>query len=152
MAIQVCEKRGKMIIRCMMLNDYEKVYRLWVETPGVGLRSRDDAEPGIRKFLKRNPDTCFVAEEGDLIIGAILGGHDGRRGCIYHAAVSPGCRRQGIGRALVLAVIDAMRREQISKISLVAFADNRDGNAFWQSIGFNLRNDLLVRDLDIADN
>ena len=86
-------------IRQMAIEDYELVYDLWIHTPGMGLNTADDSKEGIARYLKRNPTTCFVAESGDKVVGALLAGHDGRRGYLYHAAVLPGFQRQGIARA-----------------------------------------------------
>jgi ribosomal protein S18 acetylase RimI-like enzyme len=135
----------------MIMADYPAVYALWKTLPGIGLRTLDDSEEGIRAFLKRNPRTCFVAEadtsgEGRAMAGVILSGHDGRRGFIYHAAVREQNRGKGLGKALVQAVEDAMGREGIHKIALVAFKDNEAGNRFWEARGFSPRDDLVYRD------
>ena len=86
-------------IRQMAIEDYELVYDLWIHTPGMGLNTADDSKEGIARYLKRNPTTCFVAESGNKVVGALLAGHDGRRGYLYHAAVLPEFQRQGAGRA-----------------------------------------------------
>jgi ribosomal protein S18 acetylase RimI-like enzyme len=129
----------------MTIADYPAALQLWTSMGGVGLRSLDDSEAGIRRFLERNPRTCFAALRGEVLRGLILSGHDGRRGYIYHAAVKPEYRRQGIGKALVAAVEEAMIREGIHKLALVVFADNPGGNAFWEGQGFSLREDLRYR-------
>jgi ribosomal protein S18 acetylase RimI-like enzyme len=129
----------------MTTEDYERVYALWASMPGVGLNDTDDAKAGIARFLKRNPASCFVAEDGDRLAGTILAGHDGRRGHIYHLAVHPDFQRQGIGRALVRAALDALRDEGITKAMLVVFQANRGGNEFWEAQGFTTRNDLIYR-------
>lgn len=134
-----------MRIRLMTMEDYPEVFQLWTGIEGVGMRSLDDSEGGIRAFLERNPRTCFVACDGDHIAAVILGGHDGRRGHIYHAAVKPEYRRQGLGKALVKAVEEAMGREGIHRLALTAFAANARGNAFWEALGFSLRPDLVYR-------
>ena len=90
-----------MIIRLMALSDYEQVYQLWLSCAGMGLNNLDDSREGIERFLKRNPETCFVAEKDEKIIGVIIAGNDGRRGYIYHTAVNPDYRKQGIGKKLV---------------------------------------------------
>ena len=135
-----------MIIRKMTIEDYDRVYALWESCTGMGLSSVDDSREGIEKYLKRNPQTCFVAEKDGVLVGAILGGHDGRRGHISHAAVRPDCRLQGIGKALSDAVLEAMKAEGIIKVNFVAFARNEEGNAFWEHLGFKAREDLVYRD------
>jgi ribosomal protein S18 acetylase RimI-like enzyme len=133
----------------MLMEDYNQVYRLWTNTEGMGLRQFDDSYEGIERFLKRNPRTNYVAEADNEIIGVILGGHDGRRGHIYHTAVRIDYRGKGIGKALVSEVLSSMQKEAINKVALVVFTANETGNRFWQSIGFTERNDLIYRDLTI---
>ena len=99
-----------MEIRNMQLDDYNRVYALWLSCPGMGLNNLDDSQEGIKKYLARNPDTCFVAVEQGCIIGAILAGHDGRRGYISHTAVSPTHQRQGVGKQLVEAALNALMK------------------------------------------
>ena len=74
-------------VRAMKKEDYQKVYRLWKTIKGFGIRSMDDSREGICRFLQRNPTTSMVAEAKGEIVGAILCGHDGRRGCFYHVCV-----------------------------------------------------------------
>lgn len=140
-----------MEIRLMSIEDYDEVYRLWKNTEGVGLRSLDDSQEGIRNFLQRNPSTNFIAQENHEIIGVILCGQDGRRGYIYHTTVKENYRGQGVGKALVSAVIAALKKEGINKVALVAFAANESGNKFWESLGFAQRNDLVYRDFNINE-
>lgn len=141
-----------MEIKLLMLEDYDKVYQLWTSTKGMGMRSLDDSFDGIEKFLKRNPTTNFIAQVEDKIVGVILCGHDGRRGYIYHTAVNSDYRGNGIGKKLVNTVIEALRKEKINKVALVVFDSNDLGNAFWQSLGFDKRNDLVYRNLSINEN
>ena len=135
--------------RVMTIDDYDAVYDLWINTPGMGLNTTDDSREGIDRFIKRNPTTCFVAENEGKVIGVILSGNDGRRGYIYHTAVLPQYRRQGVGRALVDNAMSALEREGINKTALVVFGRNETGNAFWEKIGFTKRDDLNYRNRNI---
>lgn len=138
-------------IRTMTIEDYDGVYELWINTPGMGLNATDDSREGINKYLKRNPTTCFVAEDNGKIIGVILSGHDGRRGYIHHTAVLPDHRNQGIARKLVDNAMNALDKEGINKVALVAFEKNEIGNGFWEKIGFTVREDLLYRNKNIHE-
>ena len=131
-----------MKIQTMTINDYEDVYSLWTNTPGVGMRSVDDSKQGIEKFLNRNPTTNFVAVDDDKIVGVILSGHDGRRGYIYHTAVDIKFRGQGIGTKLLESVYGALEKEGVTKAALVVFTNNEIGNSFWKTKGFEKRIDL----------
>lgn len=138
-------------IRLMTLADYYAVYTLWTTTAGMGLRSLDDSKEGIAKFLLRNPNTNFVACSDGAIIGVILSGHDGRRGYIYHAAVTPYHRAQGIGTQLVDTALNALKNEGINKVALVVYENNTIGNDFWQRVGFDARPDLVYRNKSINE-
>lgn len=139
-----------MIIRKMLIEDYEAVYRLWLSCAGMGLNNVDDTREGIDKFLKRNPDTCFVAQDKE-IVGVILAGNDGRRGYIYHTAVHPDYRKQGIAKSMTDHVLQAMTAIGINKVALVAFARNEAGNTFWEKQGFTAREDLIYRNKALTD-
>ncbi len=132
-------------IRIMTINDYEGIIGLWKEEGKVPLNSTDDSLEGITRYLKRNPKTSFVAENGGKIVGTIMSGHDGRRGFFHHVYVSLKYRKQGIGVKLVESAMNALKEEGISKTALVVFSDNEQGNGFWKHIGFTTRNDLVYR-------
>lgn len=136
-------------IRVMTINDYDGVYDLWINTPGMGLNTTDDSREGIAKYLKRNPTTSFVAECEGTIIGVIMAGHDGRRGYIHHTAVLPTYRNQGIAKKLVDSAMSALDEEGINKVALVAFKKNELGNGFWENCGFMDREDLVYRNKNI---
>lgn len=132
-------------IRLMTIDDYDAVYDLWINTPGMGLNSIDDSREGIERYLKRNPTTSFVAECDGAIVGVIMAGHDGRRGYIYHIAVLSAYRNQGIAGRLIDCVMAALDKEGINKAALVAFKSNETGNKFWENRGFTVRDDLVYR-------
>lgn len=140
-----------MTIRLMAAADYAACYDLWLRTPGMGLNSIDDSAEGIEKYLRRNPSTCFVAEEEGRLVGVILAGHDGRRGHISHTAVDSAYQRRGIGRQLVEHAMAALEAEGIIKVNLVVFSRNEKGNAFWEALGFTCRDDLTYRNKTIRE-
>jgi len=140
-----------MYLRKMKIEDYDNVYSLWMSCVGMGLNNLDDSKDGIEKFLKRNPDTCYIAVEKDEIIGVIMVGNDGRRGYIYHTAVHPKYRNQGIGKALVEIALDSLLKLGINKVALVVFERNNAGNEFWEKMGFTVREDLVYRNKSITE-
>ncbi|MBD5488401.1 MAG: GNAT family N-acetyltransferase [Lachnospiraceae bacterium] len=137
------------MIREMTIEDYEGVKALWLSIKGFAIRSIDDSEEGVTRFLNRNPGTSVVAVEDNKIVGAILCGHDGRRGCLYHVCVAQEYRRQGIGKAMVIHCMEALKKEKINKVSLIAFTVNDIGNAFWRQIGWTKREDLNYYDFTL---
>lgn len=140
-----------MQLRLMRLEDYSQVYELWLSCKGMGLNDLDDSLEGIERYLKRNPETCFVALEGERIVGVILSGHDGRRGYIHHTAVHPDHRGKGIGTALVEQAMTALEGCGIHKAALVVFKRNQTGNDFWERQGFTSREDLVYRNRAIRE-
>jgi ribosomal protein S18 acetylase RimI-like enzyme len=135
----------------MTIEDYEGVRALWMKIKGFGIRSIDDSKEGVERFLKRNPDTSVVAVEDGKIVGSILCGHDGRRGCLYHVCVDEDYRMKGIGKSMVVACMEALQKEQINKVSLIAFTKNDVGNAFWKEIGWTKREDLNYYDFTLNE-
>ena len=141
-----------MDIRPMNITHYDQLRELWLSTPGMGLNDLDDSHEGIAKFIARNPRTSFVAIDDNCdLIGAIMCGHDGRRGYIYHTCVRGHRQGEGIGRALVEAALDALKAEGIHKVALVAFSRNEKGNAFWEKMGFTTRDDLVYRNKSLTE-
>ncbi len=138
-------------LRPMTIADYDALHALWLATPGMGLNTTDDSREGIARYLARNPNTCFVAEQAGQLIGAIMCGHDGRRGYIYHTCVQADRQGEGIGRALVEAALDALKAEGIHKVALVVFDRNRAGNVFWEKMGFTAREDLVYRNRSLTE-
>lgn len=139
-------------VRTMTAEDYDGLKALWMTIHGFGIRSIDDSREGVERFLKRNPDISVVAvaENGD-IVGGILCGHDGRRGCLYHVCVREDYRRLGIGKAMVVRCMKALKQEGINKVSLIAFTQNDVGNAFWRTIGWTRREDLNYYDFTLNE-
>ena len=141
------------IIRSMVIEDYEEIYDLWTKIKGFAMRSIDDSKEGVERFLRRNPDSSVVAVKDGKVVGAILCGHDGRRGCLYHVCVDPDYRKQGIGTKMVVFAMNALKKEKISKVSLIAFTENDIGNSFWRKIGWTQRMDLNYYDFVLnSDN
>ncbi|MCI9188381.1 MAG: GNAT family N-acetyltransferase [Lachnospiraceae bacterium] len=139
-------------VRTMRTEDYEGLYALWKTIRGFGMRSLDDSREGVERFLRRNPTTSVVAVDGEgAIVGGILCGHDGRRGCLYHVCVREDWRRQGIGKAMVVHCMNALKAEQVNKVSLIAFTANDIGNAFWKCIGWTRREDLNYYDFTLNE-
>ena len=139
------------VLRLMTIEDYDKVYALWMSCRNMGFNNIDDSREGIEKFLIRNPSTNFVAEEEGRIVGIVLTGNDGRRGYVYHMAVAEDQRGKKIGSRLLTLALDALKAEGIAKVALLVFKRNEVGNAFWESMGFGLREDLNYRDLALTE-
>ncbi|MER2054931.1 MAG: GNAT family N-acetyltransferase [Clostridia bacterium] len=143
-------KDAKIAVRLVTIDDYDEIYELWnsTEQSRRALNPVDDSREGIDRYLKRNPNTCFLAcpeEDPRHVIGVILTGHDGRRAIIHHMCIHPEYRRHGIARMLLQKAEEALRAEGITKVFGLVFKDNETANAFWESQGYTLRTNLNYR-------
>ncbi len=131
-------------IQSMVPGDLPEVVRFWQDMEGIGL-SESDSVPSLASYLQRNPELCFVARnEQQQIIGAVLCGHDGRRGYLHHLAAARNYRKMGIGRALVEKCLSSLHALNILKCNIFLFSDNSGGEAFWREIGWRERGDLRL--------
>ena len=130
-------------IQPMVIEDYDKVLELWRSAGGVGL-NESDTRANIAAYLTRNPGMSFVARHGGKLVGAVLCGHDGRRGYLHHLAVAKAHRRLGLGRRLVQNCFDQLAAARILKCTIFLFADNDDGRSFWTRTGWAMRDDLQM--------
>jgi ribosomal protein S18 acetylase RimI-like enzyme len=118
-------------VRAMTAADYLPVLALWQRSDGVGLGESDTAQ-AVAAFLARNPGLSAVAESSaGEIVGAVLCGHDGRRGYLHHLAVSQAYRRQGIAGRLVRFCFSGLAREKIVKCNIFVLRENAASIAFW---------------------
>lgn len=145
------ELENEIQIRVMTPEDYDQVYALWCSIKGFGIRSIDDSREGVLKFLERNPKTSVVAMDKDQVVGAILCGHDGRRGCLYHVCVKESYRKHGIGKKMAGVCMRLLQEEGINKVTLIAFKSNKIGNKFWRKVGWIFRDDLNYYDFPLNE-
>jgi len=136
-------------IHPMNIQDYDDCLTLWQATEGMGL-SKADSREAIDRYLARNPGMSFVARDGDgYLVGAVLCGHDGRRGMLHHLAVRTDCRGQGLGRELVERGMAALEQEGIDKCHLVVYQNNAGGRTFWLRTGWFERPELVLMSKNI---
>lgn len=136
-------------IREMQKDDYEESYALWETVPGMSLESLDNSKQGIVKILNKNPGLCFVAVVEDKIVGTILGVTDGRKGYLYHVAVSKDYQGRHISTELINRVKAEFQKQKIKKIGLFVVNDNDNGKSFWKHQGFAKRTDIEYLDLNL---
>jgi ribosomal protein S18 acetylase RimI-like enzyme len=134
----------------MVRSDCEAVLRLWDNMDGIAVLPDVDTPEYLCRFLQRNPGCSFVAHCDGKLVGAILGGHDSRRGFLYHMAVVPSQRGRGLGRALAGRCLEALRAAGIHKVHLFVFSDNDAARAFWAHLGFRERTDIAPMSITLA--
>lgn len=124
-------------IRRFTENDISGALELWSSVEGLGLSEADSPER-ISRFLDRNPGFSAVACEPDnRIVGAVLCGHNGRTGSIYHLAVAISCRGRGIAQALVAFCFQRLGEAGIARCYIFTYDDNDRGNRFWLRNGWS---------------
>ncbi len=122
--------------------DYPKLIKLWQAAGNIDVRQTDTPEV-LARFLHRNPSCSYAAYAGTRLIGAILAGHDGWRGHLYHMAVKPDYRERGIGTRLVNAAVSAIKSEDVQKIHCLVKRDNLIAQQFWEACSFEQREELF---------
>ena len=135
----------------MTESDYDEVRALWMTIRGFGIRALDDSREDVQRFIRRNPTTSVVARMDGKIVGSILCGSDGRQGALYHVCVAREYRRRGIGTHMVGYCMHQLRLMGINKVSLIAFASNDAGNAFWKQIGWTRKDDVNYYEFVLND-
>ncbi len=130
------------------MQDYDRVIELWRNCEGIGL-SAADAPERIQAYLERNPGSSFTAWDGERLVGAVLCGHDGRRGYLHHLAVAPAYRGQGIGRQLASRCLQVMASQGIDKVHIVVYQNNQNALEFWQRTGWYARDELKMMSIDL---
>ena len=121
--------------REFVIHDYGEAVALWNLVEGVEVAEGDSKEE-IRAYLLRNPGLSRVAEENGAIVGAVLCGHDGRRGFIYHLAVAPTHHGKGTGKLLVQECVTHLRATGITRALILVAGDNAGAHSFWLRIGW----------------
>ena len=121
---------------------------LWAHIEGMGLSSADEPD-ALARFLRQNPGLSFIAEDESGLVGTCLCGSDGRRGYLYHLAVTPPYRRQKLGSALVDKVFNALRQRDIHKCHIMVFGTNETGLKFWQADGWVRRPEIVLMSKDV---
>ena len=134
-------------IRPLAPDDFEATLALWKATEGLGNGPGDSVE-ALGRFVERNRGLSLVATDGE-IVGALLCGHDGRRGLIYHLAVAPEYRRQNIAREMVRSCFSALKAHGIERCLILVQAENKAALEFWKAVGCRTRTDLVPLSIDI---
>jgi len=122
--------------------DYQSVYELWLSIEKGVHVGRSDSPTEIEKKISRDPDLFLIAECQNKIIGSVIGGYDGRRGLVYHLAVSTLFRGQGIGSRLMDEVEARLRAKGCLKCYLLVIEDNHKAETYYQNHGWQHMQDI----------
>lgn len=127
----------------MTAGDLDDALQLWAKIDGVGLNESDTSDQ-LRSYLARNPGLSLMVRDGQQIVGAVLCGHDGRRGYLHHLAICPKYRNRGLGRQMVESCLASLREIGILKCNIFLYADNELGERFWNRCGWSKRSGLQI--------
>jgi ribosomal protein S18 acetylase RimI-like enzyme len=133
----------KFAVRRFEMKDYDLVLTLWHSSPGISL-GESDSRQNIERYLERNPGLSFTAWYGDRLIGAVLCGHDGRRGFLHHLAVAPEYRKQGVARGLIEQCLSVLANHGIRRCHVFVLRGNDVGREFWKRMRWKDRNDIAL--------
>jgi len=130
-------------------DDYQGIISLWQSAgPGIHITKSDSLEE-INKKQLRDPDLFLVADFDGEVIGTILGGFDGRRGIVYHLAVSESHRKQGVGESLMNELEVRLRRKGCIRCYLLVTLDSQKNVDFYLKRGWE-KMELLIMAMDIG--
>jgi ribosomal protein S18 acetylase RimI-like enzyme len=122
-------------LRPLLPSDLPAARLLWAEAEGVEL-AEGDSVAELSTYLDRNPGMSQVAVLKDRVVGAVLAGHDGRRGFLYHLAVDPELRGSGVGTALVDRAQAALKAAGVVRVLILVARDNPSARRFWSNRGW----------------
>ena len=127
----------------MQPSDYDDVAALWQRTDELRINLEFDNLERVTRYLQRNPGLSSIARIDGVLIGALMCGHDGRRGSLYHMAVDTAWRGQGVGRALVERCLTGLRAAGIDSAYLFVHTFNEPAQRFWTHLGFAANHEVL---------
>lgn len=107
--------------------------------------------PSFRALIDRDDldlEASVAALDTDTIVGTGLLGIRDQGGWIGGMGVIPRRRREGIGRQMMLYLLDRARERELSWIDLEVIEQNRGAYALYHELGFADRRTLLVLERD----
>lgn len=130
------QQASEISIRPLAAADYGAVCAVW-QAAGIEakLTGRDALEPFVKQ-LECYPTTYLGAEAAGLLVGVVMGTHDGRKGWINRVAVHPDWQRRGIGRMLMQACEEALRDCGIEIISALIEQGNETSRRLFEHCGY----------------
>ena len=151
-------------IRDMQVQDIPKVRNLW-QSVNIELTYSDKYEE-LERMIKHNPSLCLVLikqgkdkksrkekeeKEEEDIIGAVLGGFDGRRGWIHHLAVNPIYQRKNYGNIIMHELLQRFKDMGVVKLKLEVFRSNSGVINFYKKLGWDHRTDLTTMSFTLKE-
>lgn len=124
------------MIRAYRDGDLATVKALWEAC--TLMVPHNDAAKDIALCRASGTAELFVAEEDGAVVGSLMAGFDGHRGCLYYAAVLPSHRGRGLGRRLVAHAEGWLAARGVPKVNLMVRESNRQACGFWEAVGYRV--------------
>jgi ribosomal protein S18 acetylase RimI-like enzyme len=131
---------GALLLREYRETDFDELVALDRECfePGIAYSNRD-----MRLFLSFATRVAILAERDGRIVGFCIGFRaPGRRGHIITLDVRAGERGTGVGKALLEATVERMRRSGVSETTLEVDVENANAIGFYERLGFQRKGTL----------
>ena len=125
-------------IRRFAVADTDAVTGLWAEAFPHD-PPRNDPKQVIARKIARDPELFWVAVDASAMgepVGVVMAGYDGVRGWLYHLAVTPPRRGEGIAKALTLHAVGELRALGCPKVNLQVRGSNTGVIAFYEALGW----------------
>jgi N-acetylglutamate synthase len=122
--------------KSFVASDLDEVIKLWSRIEELSFPVTFDTEERLTKFLLRNTGLSTIIKSNEKIVGALLCGHDGRRGFFYHTGVDNAYRKQGLATKMIERSFKMLRKEGIDNCFLFTNDFNKDAQKFWKARGF----------------
>ncbi len=97
----------------------------------------------LNRLYANNPYSFLVAELDGRVVGYVIGVlRWGATGHIMAIGVYPKYRRQGVGTALIVHMLDVLRMKGARNVRLEARKSNIIAQQFYQKLGFGLGEEI----------
>ena len=139
------------VIREMKEKDLSKVQDIW-RAVNIELTYSDKHEELV-KMIKYNPGLCLVLKDTlkKKILGAVLGGFDGRRGWIHHLAIHPSIQGKKYGSLMMDELLQRFKERNVAKLKIEIFKSNKEVIDFYKKLGWDHRTDLSTMSLTLKE-
>ena len=121
-------------VRPCRLDEAGGVVALWRAADARETVTDDVAS--VKVLIERDPEALLVAEEDGALVGSIVAGFDGWRGCVYRLAVHPEHRRSGLATALVEEAERSLRARGAARVHAIVHAADEPAMTFWAAAGY----------------
>ncbi len=126
---------GSLRVRPYQERDEEAVVYLW-QMVFPDDPPWNDPSLVIQRKLSVQRDLFLIGEMDRRVVATVIGGYDGFRGWVYHLAVVPDHRRNGIGRAMMNEIEAKLKILGCTKLNLQVRSTNVDVIEFYKRLNY----------------